>query len=170
MKKTIVASIVLVLLLAAASSASAKNNVISLYGSYGPTYMGVEYERRLGDFGVGLDFGFLPANSSFQMYRISALGRYYFDVDFPVKPYLSLYPGVVLFVFGGSPPTGAPAAMPYETEAGFSLYATAGAEYKISMFRTALEIGGGFLTYPAVTAGPPVNHFLLVKGSVGVVF
>ena len=165
MRKSIIFAFMLALILVIPTVASARDNSVTLYGSMQPTFLGLEYERRIGDWGVGAEFGMLPLNDYTQRYHLSPFGRYYFDVNFPVKPFLTLYPGMVFALYS------APAAIPeadWSTDFDFCLLATAGAEYKLNWFRAALEVGGGFAVVPSPTAG--VIGLFTVKGGVGVAF
>ncbi len=165
MRKSIFLAFTLAFVLATSTAAFAKDNSLTLYGSMQPTFLGLEYERRIGDWGVGAEFGLLPLNEYTQRYHLSPFGRYYFNVDFPVKPFLTLYPGMVFALYSG------PVAMPeadWSTDVDFCLLATAGAEYKLNWFRAALEVGGGFAVVPSPTAA--VIGLFTVKGGVGVAF
>lgn len=55
MKRALTLILATALILASSASSMAKDNVISLTGAYSSTILGLEYERRFGDFAVGLE-------------------------------------------------------------------------------------------------------------------
>lgn len=164
MKNIRLVTFALIMIFLLSLAASAKDNSISLFGSYGHTYMGVEYERRVSDFGLGAELGFLPIFPDSYVLRISAIGRYYIPVKSSIRPYISLYPG--LLIISAEMPTSMSYPSQYLSLTNFSIYATMGAEYKVNSFRAALEIGGGLAVLPlGITSGK-----FIVKGAIGVAF
>jgi hypothetical protein len=159
---------VLLLLLVCSQAASASgSNTLSLTGSYGSTLVGLEYEKRLGDFGLGLELSvlyskpFTSAGEPFPL-RVNALMRYYFDLLPNLKPYITLAPGA-LFVFYPVEP----AAL--NADIAFNMHATAGVEFTPGSLRFALEAGYEFVTvflYPA----PASEGWFFLKGGAGITF
>lgn len=191
MKKTLVALAVLALVFAAAMPTLAKNNTISVTGSYGSTIVGLEYERRIGNFGVGLEVSMLSnprfwnapepgqLEGWFDM-RINGLFRYYLNLNPTVRPYISLAPGVYLGIpiMDGEQPEPYGMALPNDYAppvfAAFDLITSAGIELNPGPLRIAAEAGYEFIVYPyldgfAAQPLPLVGSFFF-KGAVGVRF
>ncbi len=168
MKRTSIIAIVAILVVFAASAASsAKNNSLSLTGSFGSTLLGLEYERRIGHFGLGLEASTLL---SFPYYeeiealplRVNGLVRYYLGDISWIKPYVSLAPGA-FFSFFPVEPAG------YDYNVAFNMHATAGVEITPGPFRFALEAGYEFIAvflYPE----PVSEGWFFMKGAVGLRF
>lgn len=160
MKRILIALLAVTVILTLSVSAMAKNNTLSLTGTYGSTIFGLEYETRFGNFGIGLDTGFFlgahPAETPFAM-RINGLLRYYFNLSPMFKPYINLAPGVWM-VF---PVT--PEALPVVSY--FDMHATAGLEFTPGNFRIAAEAGYEFFVLPSTAAG--VAGWFFFKGAVG---
>ena len=152
MKKAFMVILAAALILAFSASSMAKDNTISLTGAYSSTILGVEYERRIGDFGVGVETSMLMGRSMLVAsmpfaIRLNALGRYYLNLSPQFKPYVNLGPGVLLLV----PPAPEPMAM--STIAMFDMQFSAGLEYTPGSFRIAAEAGYEMMVYPSVAAG-----------------
>lgn len=191
MKKTLVALAVLALVFAAAVPTLAKNNTISVTGSYGSTIVGLEYERRIGNFGVGLEVSMLANERFWGMpepgqleegwfdMRMNGLFRYYLNLSPAVRPYISLAPGVYLGIpiMDGEEPEPYGAALPKNGPpvfAAFDLITSAGIELNPGPLRIAAEAGYEFVVYPyldgfAAQPLPLVGSFFF-KGAVGVRF
>lgn len=179
MRKLAVVMLVLVIMFVMSSSAFAKDNSLTLFGSHGPTYLGLEYERRIKSFGAGIEFGFVPISPYFTALRVNALGRYYFDLNSEVTPFVSLAPGVLFNLLGGSyetavPQEAPPPPPPTDFLAAFYMYGSAGLEYKHENIRAVLEAGGSITVAPAMLfqVSPPVvvTGGFIVKMGVGIVF
>lgn len=180
MRKITVAMMVLAILLLMSSSAFAKDNSLTLFGSHGPTYLGLEYERRIKSFGAGIEFGFVPIGAESTALRINALGRYYFDLKSDVTPFVSLAPGVLFNLFSSPPPPPEESGIPQMTPpppppagflAAFYMYGSAGLEYKYENLRAVLEAGGSITVAPVLLKAPsPVSGGFIVKLGVGLVF
>jgi len=174
MRKTAVAMMVLVILVLMSASAMAKNNSLTLFGSHGPTYLGLEYERRIKSFGVGIEIGAVPFTDYGSSLRINALGRYYFGVNSAVTPFVSLAPGVLFYIMNMGQGTGialetAPPPMDFITL--FYMYGSAGVEYKYESIRAVLEAGGSITVAPIQNTAPtPVRGGFIVKMGVGLAF
>jgi len=158
-------AIVIVLCLSAASEAGS-SNTISLFGSFSFTFFGVEYERRLGNFGLGADLGLfsimdLVLPEVFFSMRLNGLFRYYFNVHPQFKPYINVAPGVMMLFFKVPEPALA------VTVPVFNMHTTAGFEYTPGSFRLALEAGYEFFVVPAVPAEYEVPGIFFMKLAAG---
>lgn len=165
MRRMIIALTVILTLSIVSSSTMAKNNTISFTGTFSSTVVGLEYERRLGSFGLGAEASFIQnpaflmptATSNFIM-RANALVRYYLDFVPIVKPYITLAPGAYMaFV----PSSEAPAMYTF-----FDMHASLGAQFAIGSLRLAAEAGYEFFLVPAVAEVHPIGNFF-AKGAVG---
>ncbi len=158
-------AIVTVLCLSAASAAES-SNTISLFGSFSFTFFGVEYERRLGNFGLGADLGLfsimdLMLPEAFFSMRLNGLFRYYFNVSPQFKPYINVAPGVMM-MFLKVPEPALAVAVPV-----FNMHTSAGMEYTPGNFRLALEAGYEFYVVPASPAQYEVPGLLFMKLAAG---
>lgn len=158
-------AIVTVLCLSAASAAG-KSNTISLFGSFSFTFFGVEYERRLGNFGLGADLGLfsimdLMLPEAFFSMRLNGLFRYYFNVSPQFKPYINVAPGVMM-MFLKVPEPALAVAVPV-----FNMHTSAGMEYTPGNFRLALEAGYEFYVVPALPAQYEVPGLFFIKLAAG---
>ena len=168
MKKTaMIAILAMLVVLAAPSVSSAKNNSLSLTGSFGSTLLGLEYERRIGHFGLGIEASTLM---SFPYYmeiealplRVNGLLRYYLGDISWVKPYISLAPGAI-FSFFPAEPAG------YDYNLAFNMHTTAGVEITPGLLRFAVEAGYEFVAvflYPE----PVAEGWFFMKAAVGLRF
>lgn len=168
MKKTSFVALLTALLVLVASSASlAKDNSLSLTGSFGSTLLGLEYERRIGHFGLGIEASTLTSFPFYQEFeslplRVNGLVRYYLGDIAWIKPYISLAPGALFSFF----PT-EPASIGYNLA--FNMHATAGLEITPGLLRVAAEAGYEFVTvflYPE----PVSEGWFFVKAAVGIRF
>ena len=168
MKKTaIVAAFALLLVLAASTASLAKNNSLSLTGSFGSTLLGLEYERRIGHFGLGLEASTLMSFPYYQEFesiplRVNGLLRYYLGDISWIKPYVSLAPGAIFSFFPVEP-----ASIDYNLA--FNMHATAGVEITPGFLRFAAEAGYEFVAvflYPE----PVAEGWFFVKAAVGLRF
>jgi hypothetical protein len=164
MKKRILAATVILFLLSFAPAALATGNTLSLTGALGSTFVGLEYERRLGNFGLGLELSafktlFYDGTEGPLPLRTNALLRYYFDLTPRLKPYISLAPGA-LFVMSPADP------MATDVNVAFNMHASAGLEVSPGNFRFAAEAGYEFVAvflYPS----PASEGWFFAKGSIG---
>lgn len=174
MRKTAVAMMVLVILVLMSTSAMATNNSLTLFGSHGPTYLGLEYERRIKNFGVGIEFGAVPFTPYSSMFRVNALGRYYLANKTEVTPFFSLAPGALFYVLNGPNGTAileSPQPPPSDLITMFYMYGSAGLEYKHENIRAVLEAGGSLTVAPIRTdLSAPVMGGFIVKIGVGLAF
>jgi len=168
MKKRFIIAIAAVLLLFTLySAADAYDNTLNLTGSYGSTFLGLEYERRFGNFGVGLETSMMwskPYYASEEGFplRFNGILRYYFDVSRLLKPYISLAPGALIVIYPATPEQ-------VSYNAAFNMHATAGLELTPGNLRFAVEGGYEFITvflYPE----PVSEGWFFLKGAVGIRF
>lgn len=157
--------IVTVLCLSAASAAES-SNTISLFGSFSFTFFGVEYERRLGNFGLGADLGLfsimdLMLPEAFFSMRLNGLFRYYFNVSPQFKPYINVAPGVMM-MFLKVPEPALAVTVPV-----FNMHTSAGMEYTPGNFRLALEAGYEFYIVPTLPAQYEVPGLFFIKLAAG---
>jgi len=163
MLRRLLSAAVAMVLLASLPAAAAKENTIAAFGSYMPTYMGIEYERRIGAWGIGVETGLLPIGQTGGQVRLGITGRYYIDLKSPVSPFISLSPGLIMSWYDVSSQI-EPSADLY---ASFFAYGAVGLEYRIGIIRAAVEIGGGFDTMPE----PAGTHgYFVFKGGIGLSF
>ncbi len=165
MKKLFTVVLAMTMVLALSVVSMAKNNTISLTANWGTTIIGLEYERRLGNFGLGLEANmFLNPNSMLdQVYpfamRTNAILRYYLNLSPQIKPYISIAPGAFMIFL---PEPGAVAASM------FDMPMTLGVEYTPGNFRIALEGGYELL---AISVPDPVavssGGLFFAKAAVG---
>lgn len=164
MRKRILAAAVILFLLSFAPAVMATGNTLSLTGSYGSTLVGLEYEKRLGNFGLGLELSTFNSKAFYSAVsplpiRANVLLRYYFDLFPRLKPYISLAPGALLVIY---PPE--PASI--SANIAFNMHATAGIEITPGNLRLAAEAGYEFVTvflYPS----PASEGWFFAKGSIG---
>ncbi len=166
-RATLAAIIAMIIVLAASSASSAKNNSLSLTGSFGSTLLGLEYERRIGHFGLGLEASTFLSFPYYQQIealplRVNGLMRYYLgDVSW-IKPYISLAPGA-FFSFFPAEPEG------FDYNLAFNMHATAGVEITPGPLRVAVEAGYEFIAvflYPE----PVAEGWFFMKAAVGLRF
>jgi hypothetical protein len=173
MRKTIlIAILTLTIILAGSSLSLAKDNTISLFGSYMPTHLGLEYEHRLGAFGIGAEVGYLhfyptPVAVDTALARFNLLGRYYLDLGSSVTPYITVAPGMLVGWYEVTPVAVIPPT--FEAWVDFFGYVTAGAEYKVNNLRVALELGYGIQVCPHEVPAD-VFHTFVFKGGIGYSF
>ncbi|HOA15041.1 MAG TPA: hypothetical protein PLT03_02995 [Bacillota bacterium] len=173
MRKISIAMMALVMLVFMSSSAMASNNSLTLFGSHGPTYLGLEYEHRIKGFGVGIEFGAVPFTEYSSAFRINALGRYYFGLKSPVTPFVSLAPGALFYVLNQAQYVSVLQVPPPTTDliAMFYMYGSAGLEYKFQNIRAVLEAGGSITVSPIQPEMiSPVRGGFIVKMGVGLAF
>lgn len=168
MRRSIVVAVLAMLLaISMATVSSAKNNSLSLTGSFGSTFLGLEYERRIGHLGVGLEASTLMSFPYYQEFealplRVNGLLRYYIGDISWIKPYISLAPGALFSFFPVEP-----AQVDYNLA--FNMHATAGIEITPGKLRVAAEAGYEFVTvflYPE----PVSEGWFFVKAAVGIRF
>jgi len=167
MNRHILAATVILLVLSIAPMAMATGNTLSLTGSYGSTLVGLEYEKRFGNFGLGFELSTLNSKPYYSTeeplpMRANAIIRFYWDLFPNLKPYISLAPGGLLVIY---PPE--PTAL--NANFVFNMHATAGVELTPGNLRLAVELGYEFVTvflYPA----PVSEGWFFAKAGIGFMF
>lgn len=166
-KRAIIAALSILIILAASSASMAKNNSLSLTGSFGSTLLGLEYERRIGHLGLGLEASTLMSFPYYQEFeaiplRVNGLLRYYLG-DIPwIKPYISLAPGAIFSFLPAEPAS-------IDVNVAFNMHATAGVEITPGLLRFAAEAGYEFVAvflYPE----PVAEGWFFMKAAVGLRF
>ncbi len=164
MKKLFTVVLAMSMVLALSAVSMAKNNTISLTANWGTTIVGLEYERRLGNFGLGFEANMLinPSNMLNAAYpfamRTNAILRYYLDLSPQVKPYVSLAPGAFMVFI--------PEVDVTTSFAMFDMPMTLGVEYTPGNLRFAIE-GGYELLAMAAPTGTASSGLFFVKAAAG---